>query len=101
MTIGVRKPRKLTLNTSPNRRWQDSRNEIGRSSQRRVCTSGGSRGPAGSALTDVEVAAVTIAGGGGGPAGPTSAGGRPGGGAAGRPRAAPAPYGAGERRGGG
>ena len=43
----------VTLNASPKRRRQDSRNEIGRSSQRRVCTTGGSDGPGGSALMRV------------------------------------------------
>ena len=38
------------LNASPKRRRHDSRNEIGRSSQRRVCTTGGSDGPGGSAV---------------------------------------------------
>ena len=50
ITIGVRNPRNRTLNVSPNRRRQDSRNEIGRSSQRSVCTIGGSLGPAGRAV---------------------------------------------------
>src|SRR3954453_11540708 len=41
------------LNVSPKRRRHDSRNEIGRSSQRRVCTRGGSDGPGGSAVMRV------------------------------------------------
>src|SRR3954453_13184818 len=50
MTIGVVKPRKRTLNASPNLRRQDSRKEIGRSSQRVVCSAGGAEGPGGSSL---------------------------------------------------
>src|SRR3954465_493902 len=53
MTIGVVKPRKRTLNASPNLRRQDSRKEIGRSSQRVVCSAGGAEGPGGSALMPV------------------------------------------------
>src|SRR5690242_14199787 len=50
MTIGVWKPRKRTLKASPKRRRQDSRKEIGRSSQRAVCRRGGAVGPAGRAV---------------------------------------------------
>src|SRR5215207_4150515 len=48
ITIGVRNPRKRTLNASPKRRRQDSMKEIGRSSQRADWIAGGSAGPGGS-----------------------------------------------------
>src|SRR4051812_22917464 len=48
------------LNASPKRRRHDSRNEIGRSSQRRVCTSGGSDGPGGSAVMPRTLAFVLL-----------------------------------------
>src|SRR3954467_9271583 len=51
ITSGLRKPWKLTLNVSPYRRRQSSRNRIGRATQRAVCAIGDSVGPAGSALT--------------------------------------------------
>src|SRR5829696_4433891 len=50
ITIGVRNPRKRTLNASPKRRRQDSMKEIGRSSQRADWIAGGSAGPGGSML---------------------------------------------------
>jgi hypothetical protein len=50
MTIGVRNPRKRTLNASPKRRRQDSMKEMGRSSQRADWIAGGSAGPGGSML---------------------------------------------------
>jgi hypothetical protein len=58
ITSGVRNPRNRTLNVSPKRRRQDSRKEIGRTSQRIVCTTGGSLGPAGRALGGGEWTAV-------------------------------------------
>src|SRR3954447_8126756 len=60
ITIGDWKPRNVMLNASPKRRRHDSRNEIGRSSQRRVCTSGGSDGPGGSAVMPRTLAFVLL-----------------------------------------
>jgi hypothetical protein len=47
ITIGVLKPMNLTLNASPWRRRLESRNSIGRNSQRAVWIAGGALGPGG------------------------------------------------------
>src|SRR5215204_6336906 len=53
--MGLSKPRKRTLNASPNSRRQASRNAIGRTSQRSVCNTGGRRGPAGRRRSDAVI----------------------------------------------